>query len=108
MPTWIERESKVYMAAGGRRLKATIVKGSGVRVWDDAGKPYLDFIGGWAVTNLGHCHPAITEAIIRQAQELLIVSNVRYNVPQVELAEVIGDDEQLLGLTDDGLGDGWM
>src|SRR5438874_2175576 len=89
MPTWIERESKVYMTAGGRRLKATIVKGSGVRVWDDAGKEYLDFIGGWAVTNLGHCHPAITEAIIRQAQDLLIVSNDLYNIPQIELAEAL-------------------
>ncbi len=89
MSSWIERESKVYMTAGGRRLKATIVKGSGVRVWDDAGKEYLDFIGGWAVTNLGHCHPAITEAIIRQAQTLLLVSNDLYNVPQVELAELL-------------------
>lgn len=89
MSSWIERESNVYMTAGGRRLKAAIVRGSGARVWDDAGKEYLDFIGGWAVTNLGHCHPAITEAIIQQAQTLLIVSNDLYNVPQIELAELL-------------------
>ena len=89
MPSWIERESKVYMAAGGRRLKATIVKGQGARLWDDAGKEYLDFIGGWAVTNLGHTHPAITEAIVKQAQTLLQVSNDLYTIPQVELAELL-------------------
>ncbi len=89
MPSWIERESKVYMTAGGRRLKATIVKGQGARVWDDAGKEYLDFIGGWAVTNLGHTHPAITEAIVKQAQTLLQVSNDLYTIPQVELAELL-------------------
>lgn len=89
MSTWIERESNVYMAAGGRRLKATMVRGSGARLWDDTGKEYLDFIAGWAVTNLGHCHPAITEAIIKQAQTLLITSNDLYTVPQVELAEAL-------------------
>ena len=89
MSTWIERESKVYMTAGGRRLKATMVRGSGARLWDDTGKEYLDFMAGWAVTNLGHCHPAITEAIIKQAQTLLITSNDLYTVPQVELAEAL-------------------
>ena len=89
MSTWIERESKVYMAAGGRRLKATMVRGSGARLWDDTGKEYLDFMAGWAVTNLGHCHPVITEAIIKQAQTLLITSNDLYTVPQVELAETL-------------------
>ena len=54
MSTWLERESAVFMTTGGRRLKAAIVKGSGARVWDDNGKEYLDFIAGWAVTNLGH------------------------------------------------------
>ncbi|MBI2885941.1 MAG: aspartate aminotransferase family protein [Chloroflexi bacterium] len=89
MSTWIERESNVYMRAGGRRLKATIVRGAGARVWDDAGKEYLDFIGGWAVTNLGHCHPAITQAIVQQAQTLLTTSNDLYTIPQVELAELL-------------------
>ena len=89
MSNWIERESKVYMNAGGRRLKATIVKGQGARLWDDSGKEYLDFIGGWAVTNLGHCHPAITEALVKQAQTLLQVSNDLYTIPQIELAELL-------------------
>jgi acetylornithine/N-succinyldiaminopimelate aminotransferase len=89
MSSWIERESKVYMTAGGRRLKAAMVRGAGARLWDDAGKEYLDFIAGWAVANLGHCHPAITEAITKQAQTLLITSNDLYTVPQIELAELL-------------------
>ena len=89
MSNWIERESNVFMATGGRRLKAAMVKGAGVRVWDDTGKEYLDFIGGWAVTNLGHCHPAVTAAIVHQAQTLLTTSNDLYTTPQVELAELL-------------------
>lgn len=89
MASWIERESKVFMTTGGRRLKTTIVRGLGARVWDDQGKEYLDFIGGWAVTNLGHCHPVIVEAIQKQAQTLLIASNDVYTVPQVQLAEML-------------------
>lgn len=77
------------MTTGGRRLKTTIVRGLGARVWDDQGKEYLDFIGGWAVTNLGHCHPVIVEAIQKQAQTLLIASNDVYTVPQVQLAEML-------------------
>ena len=57
MSTWIERADSVFMATGGRRLKRTMVRGSGARLWDEDGKSYLDFIGGWAVTNLGHSHP---------------------------------------------------
>jgi acetylornithine/N-succinyldiaminopimelate aminotransferase len=75
------------MTTGGRRLKQTIVRGSGTRVWDDAGKEYFDFIGGWAVTNLGHCHPAIVEAVQRQVATLLIASNDVYTIPQIQLAE---------------------
>ncbi len=87
MTNWIERESKVFMTTGGRRLKTTIVRGQGARVWDDAGKEYLDFMGGWAVTSLGHCHPAIVEALQRQASTLIMTSNDVYTIPQIELAE---------------------
>lgn len=39
------------------------VKGKGSRVWDQQGKEYIDFAGGIAVTALGHCHPALVEAL---------------------------------------------
>jgi len=87
MTSWMERESRVMMTTGGRRLKRTIVRGQGARVWDDEGREYLDFVGGWAVTNLGHCHPAMVAAIEQQAKTLLIASNDVYTIPQILLAE---------------------
>jgi acetylornithine/N-succinyldiaminopimelate aminotransferase len=54
----------------------TFVKGEGSRLWDDTGKPYLDFLAGLAVTSLGHAHPAVAEAISQQARTLLHVSNL--------------------------------
>lgn len=50
-------------------------RGVGTELWDTDGKRYLDFLCGIAVTSLGHCHPAVTEAISRQADTLLHVSN---------------------------------
>ncbi|MGL6161590.1 aspartate aminotransferase family protein [Microbulbifer sp.] len=65
----------------------TLVRGEGNYVWDDAGRRYLDAISGIAVCGLGHCHPAVTEALQDQAQTLLHVSNL-YNIPaQEQLAE---------------------
>lgn len=64
-----------------------LVKGKGTKVWDAEGKVYLDFAAGIAVLNLGHCHPMVTEAITRQAGELVHVSNLYYNMNQAKLAE---------------------
>ncbi|MBB3059506.1 acetylornithine/succinylornithine family transaminase [Microbulbifer rhizosphaerae] len=65
----------------------TLVRGEGNYVWDDAGRRYLDAISGIAVCGLGHCHPAVTEALQDQAHTLLHVSNL-YNIPaQEQLAE---------------------
>ncbi|MEA3365601.1 MAG: aspartate aminotransferase family protein [Candidatus Hydrogenedentes bacterium] len=69
--------------------KLAFVKGSGSRLWDADGKEYLDFFAGIAVANLGHCHPAVTEAICRQAGTLMHVSNLYYIESQVQLAELL-------------------
>ncbi len=63
----------------------TLVKGSGCEVWDDQGKCYLDALAGIAVCGLGHCHPAVTEAITQQASTLLHTSNL-YNLPAQQQA----------------------
>jgi len=52
------------------------VRGEGSRLWDDGGRAYLDFVGGLAVTSLGHSHPAVAEALATQARTLLHVSNL--------------------------------
>ena len=71
------------------RYPAAMVKGAGCRLTDADGKEYLDFLAGIAVCGLGHCHPAVTAAICRQAGELTHVSNLYYTEPQTELAELL-------------------
>ena len=71
------------------RFPLAIKKGRGCRVFDTAGREYLDFVAGVAVTSLGHCHPKVTVAVQKQAQRLVHCSNLYYNVPQVELAEAL-------------------
>jgi len=70
------------MAAYGR-LPVTMERGSGARLWDNTGREYLDALTGIAVCALGHADPAISDAIAKQANELLHVSNL-YNIPQQE------------------------
>ncbi|MCX8043111.1 MAG: aspartate aminotransferase family protein [Desulfobacterota bacterium] len=72
-----------------RRYPIVLTRGKGIRVWDDRGKEYLDFLSGIAVCNLGHCHPRIVKAIRNQARELLHVSNFFYTKPQAELAQLL-------------------
>lgn len=64
-----------------------IVKGAGSFVWDSKGKKYLDFYGGHAVCLLGHCHPQVVRAIMRQSSRLLFYSNIVVTAPAVKLAE---------------------
>lgn len=52
------------------------VRGEGPYLWDREDKRYLDFLSGLAVTGLGHAHPAVAEALARQSQRLLHVSNL--------------------------------
>lgn len=63
------------------------IKGQGSWLWDNKGNKYLDFASGIAVCSLGHCHPAVTEAIAKQAAKLVHVSNLYMNENQPVLAE---------------------
>jgi acetylornithine/N-succinyldiaminopimelate aminotransferase len=68
------------------RYDVVPVRGRGARIWDEAGKEYLDFGAGIAVSTLGHAHPRMIEAIEKQARELIHTSNLYYTRPQGELA----------------------
>jgi acetylornithine aminotransferase/acetylornithine/N-succinyldiaminopimelate aminotransferase len=85
---WVALEQKYYQGTF-KRQPLTLVRGEGARVWDSDGKVYLDFVAGIAVNVLGHCHPAVVEAIQQQASQLVHVSNLYYNVRQIELAELL-------------------
>ncbi len=88
MTDWKEIDKKYYMQTIVRD-DVTIVKGKGVRVWDDKGKKYLDFVGGLAVNCLGHCHPVVVNAIKKQAGTLIQASLWYYSPPFLQLAEML-------------------
>ncbi|MEE9357939.1 aspartate aminotransferase family protein [Candidatus Vondammii sp. HM_W22] len=70
-----------------RRLPVSFQRGEGAWLWDSDGKRYLDALSGIAVCGLGHAHPAVKEAICRQAGELIHTSNI-YNIT---LQEQLGE-----------------
>ena len=76
-----------YVMGTFRRLPVTFVEGHGLTVIDDQGKEYMDLVGGIAVNLLGHAHPAVAEAVARQARKLIHTSNLYYSEPQVALAK---------------------
>ena len=88
MSHWQELEHKYFMQTV-ERLPVTLVKGQGARVWDDDGREYLDFVGGWACDSLGHCHPVVVEVVTAQVQTLIQASNQFYTIPQIRLAELL-------------------
>ena len=76
-------------------LALSFAKGLGTRLWDQAGREYLDAVAGVAVTNVGHSHPRLVSAISEQAGLLLHTSNL-YSIDwQQQLAQKL---TQLSGL----------
>ena len=72
-----------------KRLGVSPTSGRGSWLVDDEGNRYLDFIAGIATNSLGHCHPALVEAIKEQAETLIHCSNL-YEIPiQAEVAELL-------------------
>jgi acetylornithine aminotransferase len=89
--TLIEKwQSSVMNTYGPPSL--ALVRGEGAVVVDDAGRSYVDLLGGIAVNALGHAHPAVVRAVTDQIQTLGHVSNLYASPPAAALAE------RLLGL----------
>ena len=78
-------DERYVMPAFSRDM--AIVKGEGSRVWDGAGREYIDCVAGIAVCSTGHCHPAVVKAICDQAHELIHCSNLYYVPHQGDLAK---------------------
>ncbi|MFP5317246.1 MAG: aspartate aminotransferase family protein [Acidimicrobiia bacterium] len=72
----------------------TFVRGSGSRLYDADGRAWLDFVGGVAVTSLGHAHPAVAEALATQARTLLHTSNLYGTTVGPEVAATL---DRLIG-----------
>ncbi len=69
------------------RLPVSFTRGEGAWLIDEFQNKYLDALSGIAVCGLGHCHPAITQAISTQAATLVHTSNLYHVQKQTELAE---------------------
>lgn len=71
------------------RPKPVFIAGRGSWLTDQQGHNYLDFIQGWAVNTLGHCHPSVAAALSEQAHHLINPSPAFYNAPMLELAALL-------------------
>ncbi len=78
-----------YVVPCYHKTPLVLERGRGTRVWDAQGDEYLDFFPGWAVSGIGHCHKRVSEAIKRQVERLIHVSNNYYHELQGVLAEEI-------------------
>ena len=69
------------------RFDLKLARGRGCEVWDEAGKRYLDFGAGIAVTSIGHAHPRVVRVLQEQVATLVHASNLYFTRPQAVLAE---------------------
>jgi 4-aminobutyrate aminotransferase len=86
----IERDHATVASAIYRYTDIAFERGEGVYLYDFEGREYLDFVAGIATMNVGHCHPAVVEAISDQARTLIHgASHVGYMRPYVDLLEAV-------------------
>ncbi len=68
-----------YGAHNYHPLPVVLERGEGVYLYDVDGKQYFDFLSGYSAVNQGHCHPAIIEALQKQASKLTLTSRAFHN-----------------------------
>tara|TARA_B100000029_G_scaffold389840_1_gene386479 strand:- start:197415 stop:198590 length:1176 start_codon:yes stop_codon:yes gene_type:complete len=81
-------EDKVSMGILPKR-DVVIVRGKGTRLWDTEGKEYIDCVGGHGTANIGHNHPVVVEALVRQAEQLMICPDMFYNNVRAKLVTTL-------------------
>src|SRR5205085_8001069 len=84
---WLARDAAALAGVLPRITDVVAVRGEGSWLWDADGRRYLDFGSGIAVTNTGHCHPKVVEAITEQAATLIHTSVVAHPTGMIRLAE---------------------
>ncbi|MBC7615987.1 MAG: aspartate aminotransferase family protein [Pedobacter sp.] len=74
-------------------LLLEFVKAKGIYMYDVDGKKYMDLIAGIGVSNVGHCHPTVVEAIKNQAETYmhLMVYGEFVQTPQINFAKALAD-----------------
>ncbi len=87
---WIQRDGANISPSYTRAYPFVMARGEGAYVWDVDGNRYLDFTSGIGVTNTGHCHPEVVEAIKAQVDRFLHMSGTDFYYPvQIELADTL-------------------
>ena len=87
----LAQAEKEYLMQTFKRQPLELVRGDRWNVYDPEGREFLDFVAGIAVNVLGHNHPALVEAVTRQAKDAIHVSDLYYSRPQVELAKRLNE-----------------
>jgi acetylornithine/LysW-gamma-L-lysine aminotransferase len=86
MTNTIDLENK-YTSGLYVKRPITIVRGQGALVWDENGREYIDCVAGQGSANLGHCHPAVVQAITEQARTLISCTEMFYFPKRAELEQ---------------------
>lgn len=88
----VSLDKKYYMNTFGERTPVCFEYGKGINLWDTEGRMYYDFLGGLAVSALGHGHQKLVEAIKAQAEKLIHCSSLYYIENQSRLAQVLAEN----------------
>lgn len=84
MTTTIELENQ-YTSGLYVKRPIAMARGEGALLWDEDGRQYVDCVAGQGSANLGHCHPAVVEAIVEQARTLMVCTEMFYQARRAEL-----------------------
>ncbi len=95
MPTASSQETialfEKYVIPNYGRFPIALVRGEGSFVWDAEGNRYLDLFPGWGCNLLGHCPPAVVEAVREQLGRLIHVPNTWYTEAQGQWAQMLSE-----------------
>ncbi|MAT72274.1 MAG: aspartate aminotransferase family protein [Planctomycetaceae bacterium] len=80
-----------YVIPNYGRYPVSLVRGEGSWVWDDQGNKYLDFFPGWGCNLLGHCPPAVVQAVQEQVAQLIHVPNTWHTECQGQWAKLLSE-----------------
>ena len=83
----IQLDKKYYLNTFGDRLPVCFEKGEGMKLFDDKGNTYYDFLGGIAVNALGHGHKDFINALKNQLDKVVHTSSLYYIENQAKLAQ---------------------
>lgn len=85
----IALDKKYYMNTFGDRLPVAFEKGNGINLFSTEGEKYYDFMGGIAVSSLGHNYKPLVKTISKQAKSVIHTSSLYYIENQAKLAKVL-------------------